>query len=122
MTDPAEARARTLLEAAGVRVLSRPDPEEAHVRFAGTFAGEAVEWTARVVTLRRLAAETGGGPVRALIEVAAVEAGVGELLVAVPVPRIDPPALVMAVTMVRQWKRLGPGRHPFGPEVDFGAE
>lgn len=122
MTDRASARERDLLVSAGVTVLSQPDAEEARVRFAGTLAGAPVEWLARVVTLRRLRAEAAGGePVQAVIEVRAVEDGVGDLLAALPVARIDARVLVMTATMVRQWKRLGVGRHAYGPEVDFGA-
>jgi hypothetical protein len=121
VTDRASARGRDLLSDAGVTVLSQSDADEARVRFAGTLGGSPVQWQARVITLRRLWAETGGGPVRALIEVRAVEDGVGDLLVALPVARLDAPVLVMTATMVRQWKGLGVGRHAYGPEVDFSA-
>ena len=103
---------------AGITVLEQPDSEVARVRFAGTLRGRPVVWQARILTLRRHQRERGGTPVRAFIDVRAVEGESGELVVALPVERIDRPVLVKAATMVRQWKRLDLGRHEFGPTYD----
>jgi hypothetical protein len=111
-------------DGARLLVLERADPETARVRLAGTFHGAPVLWDARVLTLRRYQADLGpgAGPVRAFIDVHRVEDGRGEVVVGLPVARVDDPTLLKTATMLRQWKRLDRGRHEFGRAYDYRAE
>lgn len=105
------------------RVLDHGSGHRATIRFSGPFLGEQVTWDATVMTLAHyaqslpLSARLGG--LRPFIEACAVRDGRGKLIVVLDLAHIDSPALRNTVVMVRQWKRLGPGRHEYGQARHF---
>ena len=90
----------------------------ARVRFLGTLEGSEVLWNATLITLEHYCrglppAERALG-VRQFIALAPVQDGRGSITIALNVPRIDGPAILKTIIMIRQWKRLRPGRHEYG--------
>ena len=87
------------------------------VRFRGPFLGTEVEWDATIVTLEQLWRESGGGqnrPLRPFIHIGP-EGEHGRLLtVGLAVPRIDRAVVEKTRIMIRNYKRLAPGRHEWG--------
>ena len=98
-------------------MLEQVGPGLARARFDGRFRGQPVVWEATVVTLEQHRREGAEETKRALIDVRRVADGHGELLVVLPLPAIDGPALLKTAIMIRQWKRLELGRHEYGPVV-----
>jgi len=100
-------------------LLEQSGEEWARIRFDGPFLGAQVSWEATVMTLAHhagdLPPDSQGRGLRQHIDVAPVKAGRGQITVVLALPRIDLPALRKTVIMVRQWRRLGPGRHEYGP-------
>lgn len=88
-------------------LLDEPGAAAVRLRFQGTLRGRPVRWEATFMTLARARVP------RSFIEVGdATEPR--SLTVALPVAAMDLPAIRKAVVMVRNWKRLAPGRHEFG--------
>jgi hypothetical protein len=98
-------------------ILDASPPDWVRIAFDGAFQGRAVRWEATVLTLRAAEHRSGAPQRRRFIDVHSVEAGRGQVTVGLDVPAVDPPTLLKTVVMLRQWKRLGPGRHEFGPAV-----
>jgi hypothetical protein len=88
-------------------LLDAPGAAAVRLRFQGTLRGEPVRWDATFMTLAR------AGAPRSFIEVGDA-AELRSLTVALPVAAMDLPAIRKTVVMVRNWKRLAPGRHEFG--------
>ncbi len=88
----------------------------ARVRFDGPFRGRQVVWEASLITLRDYLRCCGGKlpMTRQFIEVGEVGAGLGWVKIGLNVPAIDEPTVLKSMLMLRQWRRLGPGRHEFG--------
>ena len=100
----------------GVEILGALPAQRVRLRFSGIWAGREVVWDAVFVTLRALAAA--GEPAgRRFIEIdpGRAEAGTPRLRVGLDLPVIDLPAVRKAVIMVRNYRRLRPGRMEFGP-------
>jgi hypothetical protein len=114
---------RQRLEAAGrdYELLGPLGGDAARVRFVGQFQGDEVVWNACILTLRRVqqGMQPGGNGtgLRQFIEVGQVSGGEGEVKVALNVPAIEAATVRMTMLMLRQWKRLGPGRHEYGEAV-----
>lgn len=89
--------------------LDPPGGDSVRLRFAGRLLGEAVVWDATVMTLERAGAE------RNFIEIGAPGPQGRRLTVAVAAASIDLPTLRKTVMMIRQYKRLRPGHHEYGP-------
>lgn len=87
-------------------------PDRARFIFTGPFQGRDIQWDA---TLSRLP-EPDTPP---YIDIGD-EGRLGRLLhVALAIPAVDEPALLRAIIMIRQYRRLRPGRHVFGePSTD----
>lgn len=128
MSDPC-AELAAYLTSAGLayHALSPLGGASAQVRFPGVFQGRAVAWNAEIVTLaaydreQRRRAPT-PSPVRTwrqFIEIGAqAEPGV-PLRVGLAVPLIDTATVLRTIIMIRNYKRLRPGRHEFGDGVTF---
>lgn len=82
-------------------------PDRARFTFRGPFLGREIEWDA---TLSRLS-DTAVLP---YIEIGAEGRDGRTLHVALAIPVVDEAALLRTIIMIRQYKRLRPGRHVFG--------
>jgi len=85
------------------------------LRFDGTLAGAPVVWDATIWTragyLRDHPGERLAGN---LIDVGEIGAQGRRLTVVLDVPAVDRPTVQKTLHMIRQWKRLAPGRHRYG--------
>jgi hypothetical protein len=91
--------------------------EQARVKFRGNLGGVSVTWNATLFTLAAWARQAGldsRDGIRQFIEVAAPHAGAANLTVGLAVPAIDLPAVRKTIIMIRNYKRLAPGRHEYG--------
>ena len=100
--------------------------ERTRLHFSGCFRGQEIVWEVQLLTLasyyRTLPRSGRYKGVRQFIDVASVGNGTGSLTVALHLPRIDEPAVLKAIIMVRQWKRLAIGRHEYGELHHYGAK
>jgi hypothetical protein len=87
-------------------LISKSDGDASEIEFAGEFEGEPVMWRAKVRVLRP--------GERSFISVGDVRNGTRLISVGLPLPRIDRPALVSTVIMIRQYRGLRRGYHAFG--------
>jgi hypothetical protein len=92
----------------------------ARVRFSGRFEAAEVVWDCEFVTLRSEWQRQGAGSrdevdgLRSFIDIGApAERGV-PVRVGLDVARIDRPAILKMMVMMRNYKRLRRGRHEFG--------
>jgi len=109
----------------GFECRSKLPGASARVRFTGPCQGRTVTWDLHLRTLadyreeRAAAGAAVRGSLRAFLE---VHPGTGvrpwRALVALDLPHIDLPAVRKTVIMLRNWRRLGPGRHEWGPPVE----
>lgn len=83
---------------------------ELRLRFRGPYAGHEVVWDAHFMTR----AHYGSGTTRNFIDIGAEGPDGRHLLVVLDVDCFDTPTLSKAIIMVRQYRRLRPGRHEFG--------
>lgn len=96
-----------------------PD-QSVRVRFSGRFQGADVVWDCQFLTVqaelraRGGAARSGADTGCNFIEIGAPVAHGVPLRVALDLPRIDRPAILKMMVMIRNYKRLRPGRHAFG--------
>ena len=96
------------------------------IRFSGPFQGRTILWDTRLMTLRHYYGTLTGRErregVRQFINVGTVCSVTGFVTVALNVPRIDEPAVLKTLTMLRLWKRLAAGQHEYGEAHYFGAD
>lgn len=90
-----------------------------HLRFTGPFHGEKVIWDATLMSLTyylgKLAASGRSNPAaRQFIDVGSNSASGRRITIALQIPAIDEPTIRKAMIMVRQYKRLAPGKHEYG--------
>ena len=99
--------------------------QSTRVRFTGTVGRSSVVWDARVMTLqhhcRSLTPQERRAGVRQFLAVGPISGGTASVTVALNLSRIDEPAVLKTMIMLRQWKRLRPGRHEYGDAHRFGA-
>jgi hypothetical protein len=92
--------------------------QQAHVRFTGTFHGQAVVWDCEFVTLageaERTAGATASSAVRNFIEVTEAGPHGVPIRVGLDIARIDRPAIEKMIIMIRNYKNLHYGRHEYG--------
>jgi hypothetical protein len=91
----------------------------AHVRFIGDYRGQMVIWDCCLMALnakhetpditKLLRSETCD-----FIEIDDADGQVIPLRIGLNIPRVDIPTMRKMMVMIRQYKRLGPGRHEFG--------
>lgn len=97
---------------------SRPPPDfeplgplggpELHLRFRGPFEGRDILWDARFVSRRHCGATANA------VDIGEDGPAGRTLTVVLDVHCFDAPTVRKAIIMVRQYKRLRPGRHDFG--------
>jgi len=87
-------------------LISASEGDASEIEFVGEFEGEPVTWRAKVRVLRP--------GERSFISVGDVRNGTRTISVGLPLPRIDRPALVSTVIMIRQYRGLRKGYHAFG--------
>ena len=106
---------RQRLEAAGAEYLVVAVDDEggwAEFRFIGPFGGHSVIWNARLSVLPP--SPEGAPPPRQFIEVTERDSLNYDLDIGLAVSRIDTATILKTIVMIRQYKRLRPGRHEFG--------
>jgi len=102
----------------GYMLVGMPQQERARVRFSGRFQGQPVVWDCDFVTLAAEYAERGKhrpiAGVRNFIEIGEAQSHGVPLRVGLGVACIDRPAIEKMIIMIRNYKRLHPGRHEYG--------
>ena len=101
-------------------LVAQPDNQHARVRFLGRFQGRPVVWDCDFVTLaaeradhtRHDAGDTPG--LRNFIDIGHATSRGRLLRVGLSLPCIDRPAIEKMLIMIRNYKRLSPGRHEYG--------
>ena len=95
-----------------------PQDARAHIRFVGTFEREPVIWDATVMAL---ACQDAGPAQGAAAGKSCQFIDIGDRLddmrrldVGLDLDRIDEPALIKTIIMIRKYRRLRRGRHEFG--------
>lgn len=99
------------------KLIGTPHDDHVHIRFTGPFRGRQVTWDARIVTLAHAARSrraSSTAELRQFIEVGRDNGGTRQLRIGLNVDRIDEPAILKTIIMVRQYKRLQEGRHEYG--------
>lgn len=91
-------------EQAEYRLSAPPVETEARFEFIGRFEQTAVIWEARLQALGR-------GQREQFIEIGPAAGERRQLTVGLALDRIDPPAILKTVIMIRNYKRLREGRH-----------
>ncbi len=97
---------------------SAPSDDCAGIRFLGTFQGAEVIWDATVMTLTcynaRQVQENKPAVQRQFIDIAPTGDILRRIVIGLGLKKIDMPALMKTIIMVRKYKRLHTGRHEFG--------
>lgn len=95
--------------------LCSPEPpgNQISVRFIGRFDGEEIVWDMTLRTLGHRPSKE-SGPTRQFMEIADANDGSRRIEVALAVPVIDHPTIAKTIVMIRNYKRLRPGRHEWG--------
>jgi len=82
------------------------------------FQNQEIVWDATLLTLAHYHAEqpVSAQPMwcTAFLEIGGETARGHAIRVALDIPRIDEPAILRTIIMIRNYKRLHPGRHEFG--------
>ena len=86
------------------RLRGAPGEREARFEFIGRFDQAPVVWEARLLAL-------GAGEREQFIEIGPARGERRALTVGLALERIDPPAILKTVIMIRNYKRLRAGRH-----------
>jgi len=88
------------------------------IRFLGTFEGAAVVWDATIMTLAfynaRQALNNSPATLRQFIDIAPAGNILRSIEIGLELDRIDTPALLKTIIMIRKYRRLHTGRHEFG--------
>lgn len=99
-------------------LLAVPGAEQARFTFSGRFEDQELIWDATLLTLARYHAEqpdAGQSVLRsAFLEIGGETAHGRAIRVTLDIPVIDQAAILRTIIMIRQYKRLRPGRHEFG--------
>jgi len=104
-------------------LLAPPDAGQARFTFTGRFQNQEIIWDTTLLTLAHYHAEQpqSAQPVvcTAFLEIGGVTAHGRAICVVLDIPRIDEPAILRTIIMIRNYKRLYPGRHEFGEPRTF---
>ena len=107
----------------GYTLLEPLSPVQAHFRFRGPFQGREIGWDVTFLTLahHHTLQPHGAEAVtrRPFIEIGAADTDPRPLTVALDIPHIDEAAILRAIVMIRQYRRLHVGRHEFGLAREF---
>ena len=94
----------------------------AHFRFTGNFEQKSLIWDAHLYTLayyfNQVVVSSQPHRVRQFINVGEITPSGRRLEIGLNLPRIDEPAIVKTMIMVRQYKRLASGRYEYGETVN----
>ena len=83
---------------------------QARIRFHGPFLGRQVTWEATLIALPQ-----DGPPRPNFIEIPDGDFDPHPIRIGLNVAAIDHPTVLKTIIMVRNYKRLGVGRHEYGP-------
>jgi hypothetical protein len=111
------AALRAELAGADYRADSELGGASARLRFIGRFQGAEVVWDAELIAL----AAQAEAPAQ-FLDIGTPTARGIPIRIGLGVPCIDRPTAMKAVIMVRNYKRLHPGRHEFGPHGPAARE
>lgn len=109
----------------GIRynLIAPPDTGAAHFTFSGSFQNREIVWDTTLFTLTHYHSDQpqSAEPVvrTAFLEIGDDTAYGRAIRVALDIPRIDEPAILRTIIMIRNYKRLRPGRHEFGGPRTF---
>lgn len=107
----------------GYALLEPLTPMRARFRFRGPFQGREVGWDTTFITLAHYhALQAPSAAVvtrRPFIEIAATDTDPRPILIGLDIPHIDEAAVLRAIVMIRQYRRLRVGRHEFGLAREF---
>ncbi len=97
--------------------MSPPQDSCAHIRFIGTFAGRPVIWDANIMTLAHPDAAAAGGSHASgkhqFIDIDTDGDDIRGIRIGLSLARIDQPAILKTIIMIRKYKRLHSGYHAF---------
>jgi hypothetical protein len=107
-------------------LLGEPQDQRVQLRFTGSFEGGEVVWDCEFVTLQwerqpqagSLRGETDS--LRSFIDIGEPGARGVPLRVGLDLARIDRPAILKMIVMMRNYRRLRRGRHDFGEPYHGG--
>lgn len=86
------------------------------LRFIGRYQEREVVWDAELIAL------SGDGAAAQFLDIGAPGPRGVPIRIGLGVPCIDRPTVLKTIIMVRNYKRLRPGRHEFGPAGPVAAE
>ena len=111
----------------GIRfsLLEPPAPGQARFTFTGRFQNQEIVWDTTLLTLAHYHAEQPASA-QPMVRIAFLEIGGNTahgvaIRVALGIARIDESAILRTMIMIRNYKRLHPGRHEFGEPHTFPA-
>lgn len=87
------------------------------LRFIGRYQEREVVWDAELIALAATGADTAQ-----FLDIGAPGPHGVPIRIGLGVPCIDRPTVLKTIIMVRNYKRLRPGRHEFGPAGPVAAE
>ena len=111
---------RSLLAGSGQDFICTGEPADdcTGIRFIGTFQGVELVWDATVMTLACYnagqARNNRPAARRQFIDIAPTGNSLRRIDIGLALERIDTPALLKTIIMVRKYQRLHTGRHEFG--------
>jgi hypothetical protein len=109
----------------GIQFSLLAPPESTRTRFAftGRYQNKEIVWDTTLLTLAHYHAEqpeSAQPTVRtAFLEIGGKTASGRTICVVLDIPHIDEPAILSTIIMIRNYKRLRPGRHEFGEPRTF---
>jgi hypothetical protein len=122
MNSPAENginafRARLENERADFLYMAPPQDSCAHIRFIGLFANQPVIWDAKIMTLAHADAVVEGSrhtpATQQFIDIDTEGNDIRGIRIGLSLERIDMPAILKTIIMIRKYKRLHTGYHAF---------
>jgi len=94
-------------------ILGSLQPDRAHIRFLGKHTGHTVIWDAHVHALLHGRTPAAGSTAQ-FIDVGPPDGPLADISIGLAIEHIDLPVLRKTVIMIRNYRRLRPGRHEFG--------
>ena len=119
--DPADFEQQLASRQQKFELLTALGEEACHLRFTGPFQGKLIIWDAYLQTLSYYVSKHSlpSHSARQFIEVGNSGERGRLIRIGLNLPRIDEPVVLKSLIMVRQYKRLAPGRHEFGESLHF---
>jgi hypothetical protein len=119
--DPAEFEQQLANQQKKFELLTPLGAATCHFRCTGPFQGELIIWDAYLQTLSYYVRNHArhNPSVRQFIEVGDMGEHGRLIRIGLNLPIIDEPVILKTLIMIRQYKRLAPGRHEFGEQLHF---